>query len=276
MSIPPSQPRSEPAQQPPQPPQPPQVVLDLWMTSVTVIRAVSTGSASQACRVGSATGFFFRNGDNRYLITNRHVVLREDRSFYPDSLIIRVHTSRSDLSQNRDVTIPLYDSTRRRTWLEHPTRGANIDVVAINIGSQLETQDFVTFLSAESFLPSNVLLSLGDLVLVVGYPMEFYDTVHNFPITKTGTLASPHGVNFRGSPYFLIDAGLQPGMSGSPVILPSSSTRRVRDERGISVGMGVFPPHILGINSGEHSVEGIKLGLNVVWYSGLIQEIVAQ
>lgn len=118
-----------------------------------------------------------------------------------------------------------------------------------------------------------MLLSFGDLVLVVGYPMEFHDRMHNLPITKSGTAASTYGAHFEGRPIFLIDANLQPGTSGSPVLMPAGNVRRLRSG---GVAMGNFPPHLLGINSGEYSVESIKLGLHAVRYSNLIQEIVSQ
>lgn len=252
--------------EPPQPSQPP-VILDPWLLSVTVVQMRSTGTASQACSVGSATGFFYRNNEDRYLITNRHVVINEANRFYPDSLVMRIHTSQRTTTQNRDVIIPLYDSERRPIWLEHPTNGSSednlIDIVAINIDSHHQPQDFITCLSAQNFVPPNVFFALGDQVLVMGYPMRFYDRMHNLPITKTGTLASSYGAHFEGHPFFLIDANLQPGTSGSPVILPGGSTRRLRN--GFAVG--AFPHSLLGIHSAEPVVSGIALGLHVVWYS---------
>jgi S1-C subfamily serine protease len=130
-------------------------------------------------------------------------------------------------------------------------------------------------LSADNFLPERMVLSLGDSVLVLGYPMSFYDTTHNLPIAKTGTLASPFGVPFEGRPYFLIDANLQPGTSGSPVLAPAGSLRRMIEGTQMVIGMEASN-HLLGIYSAEHVMEGIELGLHVVWYSWLIQEIVAQ
>lgn len=159
--------------------------------------------------------------------------------------------------------------------MQHPAQADNVDVVAINIGSYVQPQDFITFLSTENFLPSNMILSLGDTVLVLGYPMSFYDTSHNLPIAKTGTMASPYGVPFEGRSYFLIDANLQPGTSGSPVLSPAGSLRRMTDGTNMAIGVDAAN-HLLGIHSAEHIMEGVELGLHVVWYAGLIQEIVSQ
>ena len=54
--------------------------------------------------------------------------------------------------------------------------------------------------------------------VVIGYPFEFYDRVNKFPIVKSGIIASRWGSNFDGKPYFLVDANLFPGSSGSIVI----------------------------------------------------------
>lgn len=277
MSSPTSAPESPPPALPPpaQAPQAPRVVLDIWMTSVTVIQMMSRGLTSHPCSVGSATGFFYARGDNKYLITNRHVVVDEKRQFYPDSITLRVHTNRGDLTQNRDLAVSLYDRDERPVWLEHPTHRNNVDIVAVNVDSYLQPTDFITPFSAANFVPSNVVPSLGDMVLVMGYPMRFYDTMHNLPITKSGTIASPYGVPFEQRPYFLIDANLQPGISGSPVVLPAGPFRRIMDERGQGIGIGLGQPHLLGITSGEYTVDSIQLGLHIVWYPNLIEQIVS-
>ena len=54
-----------------------------------------------------------------YLITNRHVVINEKKEFFPDHLVIRVHTSETNLLPNRDISIPLYDN-QIPLWREHP------------------------------------------------------------------------------------------------------------------------------------------------------------
>ncbi len=254
--------------------QPVQINLDPWMASVTVIQTKSTGLASQPCSLASATGFFYQKANSRYLITNRHVVVNEDNCFYPDSLALLVHLNTGNINQNRRIDVPLYNTNRQPLWLEHPVQGRNVDVVAINIDNYLQPNDLITFLSATNIMPANVILNLGDPVLVMGYPMNFYDTVHNLPITKSGTIASPYGVPFLNKPHFLIDANLQPGTSGSPVILPSSTFRRFAGSQ-TGVGIGVHPAHLIGINSGEYFVNSVTLGLHITWYASLIEEIIS-
>lgn len=40
---------------------------------------------------GGASGFFFKKGKTRYLITNRHVVFDDKTKTFPDFLVIELH-----------------------------------------------------------------------------------------------------------------------------------------------------------------------------------------
>jgi S1-C subfamily serine protease len=252
------------------PAQPPSsvVTIDPLFVCVTVIEMKATGTAPRPTRIGSATGFFYRHGESRYVITNRHVVVDEQQKFYPDTITLRVHTSPTTLTQNRDIDVPLY-SHGSPIWLEHPTLRADADVVAIDISSYLQSTDVISLLASNLFVPNNVILGLTTAAYVIGYPRGFYDSLNNLPVVRNGTLASPYRVPFSGKPLFLIDANLHPGTSGSPVISPASATRRTTQAL---LAMGNFPPSLLGINSGGFN----GLGLNAVWYPELIDDIVSR
>jgi S1-C subfamily serine protease len=156
--------------------------------------------------------------------------------------------------------------------MEHPTNKA-IDLVALKIGNLINDSDMVEFWRSERFLPTDVAVDLGTETLVVGYPLGFYDTHHNLPIVRSGTVATTFGAMFRGQPLFLIDAVLHPGTSGSPVVLPRSTVQKMISG---DIRMGNFPPYLLGINSGEYRLDGIGLGLNTIWYAGLVLDILNQ
>jgi len=246
------------------------VAIDPLNYSVTLIRMQVRGEAPSQCGVGSATGFFFQDSDRKYLITNRHVVIEGEKNFYPDNLLIRIHTSRQSNLPNRDITIPLYDDNNEKLWLEHTNQ--EIDVAAIHIDSFLLENDVVYPFTSQNIPPSNtILLGVQDNCMVIGYPLGFCDTVHNLPITRVGAIASPYGAFFRGQRHFLLDATLHPGTSGSPVVLPPSRERRIITERGDIVYERREPTYLIGINSGEYG----ELGLNAVWYSNIIQEIIS-
>lgn len=126
-----------------------------------------------------------------------------------------------DLTKNTDVRIDLYDSNGKPIWLEHPNLyfnreiGAIPDVIAIPI--RPDENWVITPLSRENFPPNDIVLSPGEDLVVLGYPLGFYDTRHNLPIARKAALSSPFGVGFMGYPFFLIDAKLHQGTSGAPV-----------------------------------------------------------
>jgi hypothetical protein len=95
------------------------VIIDSLNFKVTLIEAFSMGQAPQPTRCHSATGFFYRQNDDKYLVTNRHVVVSENEQKYPDTLRIKVHTSRTSLLPTRIIEIPLYHENNI-LWIEHP------------------------------------------------------------------------------------------------------------------------------------------------------------
>lgn len=247
--------------------------LDPLYLCVTPIRIQIAGER-RLHYAGSATGFFYESGQRRFLITNRHVVIDEEKENFPDSLVIRLHTDRMDLSHNREVTIELYsDSTSN--WLEHAS-GKDVDVVAIEIGQHLTEGDITTFLGPQTFLPPNVVLDLSTDLAVIGYPLGFYDTNLNLPVVRDASLASAYPLAFQDLPICLVDANLHPGTSGSPVIRKSSSTQRLLTESATSVEMGAYPSYLLGVNSGEFTSNQVPLGLHAVWQAKVIEEIISR
>jgi hypothetical protein len=106
--------------------------------------------------------------------------------------------------------------------VEHSTRG--VDLAAIDMGDLIRDSDLIEYWKPERIFPSHARVDLGAEMLVIGYPMEFYDTKQNLPIIRSGTLATTYGAMFRGQPVFLIDANLHPGTSGSPVVVPRSTS----------------------------------------------------
>jgi len=259
-----TQPQAAPTVQP--------IHIDPLFASVTVVETKVRGSSRRSSTIGSATAFFFRHGEQKYLVTNRHVVVDEKRKIFPDELVLRIHTDPQVLTANREITVPLY-SGGQPIWIEHPTLSSDVDVVAIEIGSRLQPQDVVTFWDAALFLPRNVVIGIAADAHVIGYPLGFYDVANNLPVVRNGTLATPYGVPFDAKPLFLVDANLHPGTSGSPVVSPSSDIRRMTDG---STALGRFPPNLLGVNSGEYFTRGIGLGLNGAWYPELIVEIITR
>lgn len=197
---------------------------------------------------GTASGFFFRHKGIKYLATNRHVIIDEDDNFFPDHLRITLHLDRKNLEMNISIPIDLYEEDKP-LWRQHPLYESNhCDVILL----PLETK---------TIKPVN---PFSDVV-VIGYPLGFYDEKSNLPVYRRASIASAYGVNFRGLPYFLIDDNLHPGTSGSPVV---NSHHTLFKEHSGDEGYTLF-----GVHSAEHVIAGNPLGLNVVWYADALVEI---
>ncbi len=215
--------------------------------------------------LGTATGFFFFNENRLYLVTNRHVVRDDDKRYFPDKLRIKLHTNASDHTQNSFYDIPLYRN-RISAWREKP----GIDLAAIEL-SQTDMSRFVLKAFTPSFfVPPNIVLAPGDDVIVIGYPRGFADPLHNYPVMRTGAIASAYPMPFNGRPFFLVDARLHPGTSGSPVLMKPSSF--LRTQTG-TLHPGGETTYLLGVNSGEVFFPGESSGLNGVWYASEVQII---
>jgi S1-C subfamily serine protease len=215
-------------------------------------------------RLGTATGFFFNNDGRQFFVTNRHVLRNEATSFYPDVLRLRLHTNPQDSTQNDYYNLSLYRS-RTSTWREKP----NVDLAAIEIpGSDMSR--FVTkALHGQMLPPSDLVIALGDEVMILGYPRGFSDVLHNYPIARNGAVASPYPVEFQGNPYFLVDARLHPGTSGSPVLAKPGMIWRTSGGTSVT-GMTTY---FLGVNSSEIGFGGESSGLNTIWYASEVKEI---
>ncbi len=217
------------------------------------------------CKVSNATSFFYSSNNKTYLVSNRHVFVKEENEFFPDHATIKVHITMTDLEKNRLIDLPLMDG-EKKLWLE--ARDKSIDLALLDITAIVEKDWVFRSLSKTDFPTADKLFPLGQEVVIVGYPRGFHDTNLNFPIVRKGSIASLYGANFQKNPYFLVDAKLHPGTSGSPVLSMPSPIQLTN--QGMNIGqMNSF---FLGINSGEHG----DLQLNAIWYPGLLDAIIAK
>jgi len=239
------------------------------------IRAVRVETWKDDALCTNASGFFYLDSGLLYLITNRHVVLNEVTNHSPDSLQLLLHTDGEDLTANERISIPLYQSGERQ-WLEHPTHGTAVDVVAVKIADPMMLSTHYL----DAFQPTDILteqqtLPPGQPVLIVGFPLGFNDTFHNLPILRQAAVASDFSHPFKGEPYFLTDARMHRGTSGAPVVA------RIKCPTDVA---GHFEDRwcLLGIHSAALDVsdrdpqQDDRLGLNVTWYARLVSEMVNQ
>ena len=219
--------------------------------------------------VASASGFFFRHNGTKYLVTNRHVVVDEDDGYRPDSLTIKLHTSRENPKDNVVIKIALYDKSGQQLWLEHPNQAIlKCDVVLVPLPEASISSAIMNFMTVDNIPDKSIGIQPFSDVVVVGYPLGFHDELNNLPIYRQGMIASPYPSMFDDKPYFLIDARLHSGSSGSAV-LNSPHNLLTKGAAGFhSSGAIVF-----GVFSADFSIDDDPLGLNIVWYSFLLPEI---
>ena len=234
-------------------------------------------------KLAMATGFFYKtkhDGNEKiFLITNKHVVFDKKEHYFPDKLSLYVHSDSHHLSKVKKIDLQLWDKSGKRLW-KYSRIHSTVDVVALEVKQEsLDNCFYLTFSKAD-ILSDDINLAgkdidLGMQLLVLGYPLDFYDEMNHFPITRTACVATWPWFNFNREPCFLIDARLHHGMSGSPVLSsPGSIHKTVKpsNQKVIKTEQDVF---LLGVFSAEWHMRGEPLGLNVVWHANIIEEIVS-
>ncbi len=225
-----------------------------------------------------------------WIVTNRHVLLPKhgDVEVAPTSVTFR-------LRRLNDAGVLVWDPvTLSVDHIEqlarfHPNRA--IDVATLDIHDLM----FERLNSGNQYAPNyglssdrlagknKISVEASSDVLVVGYPRGFYDDVNLYPVIKSGIIASRWGVGFRGNRYFLIDAKLFPGSSGS-VVLSKPIDFQVKDGKMMYSQEKQFA--FLGVFSGEPYltetpielddmiiIQKSGFNLGVVWYAELVDEI---
>jgi hypothetical protein len=218
----------------------------------------------------NATGFFFAHDDFLYLITSRHVVTNPAADHFPDCLYVEMHSNSTDLQETGGLSIPLYVNGVPQ-WYQHP-KCADVDLVAVAVNDPhvLSSHIVVPFRSKD-ILDRNTILPLGQDVLILGFPLGFYDTTHNLPIVRSATIASSFPHPFKHQPYFLTDARLHRGMSGSPVVarIWSDGNPRVVTSDWCLLGIHASALDV----SDRDPLQDERLALNTAWYASLIMEM---
>jgi hypothetical protein len=236
--------------------------------------------ASKTSRLATATGFFYQAApDQIFLITNKHVLYEENSHYFPDRVRLHVHTNEDHLSKIKKIDLRLWDSRGRKTW-RWSRRNPSIDIVALPVprerleGTYMEalTTEDIYIREGEPLKGCDICLGLQ--AVAFGYPLDFYDENTYLPIARTASVATLPWLNFRRKPYFLIDASLHPGMSGSPVVSsPGACLRRNCPQNPATCPSAEC--FLLGVFSSRWE-KGELLELNNVWHASLIREIVAE
>lgn len=229
--------------------------------------------------------------EETWLVTNRHVVLNKVKSIehIPESLQLHLRK----ISEGQIIWDPIIlakDDIRERILLHSDPE---VDICAIRIldllTEKLKSGDKYlnwSSVSKNDFPGDTTKINpeVSSDAIVVGYPYGFYDKHNLFPICKSGIIASRWGARFDGKPYFLIDAKLFPGSSGS-IVLSKPIDFVVKKGKTYYSDEKQFA--FLGLFSGEpyEQLPAVELdditilrkasyNLGIVWYSYLVEEII--
>lgn len=212
----------------------------------------------------AASGFFFERGERLFFVTSRHVLIDEPSHHLPDRVEITLHTSETDMTRVVVQSILLYDKGQS-VWRQGRDTKGEIDVAVLELQRDALPEGIVL----RAFTPAHLLRSLeeaevGSPLLLVGFPLGFYDTVHHLPVVRQASIASAFGLRFQGQGYFLTDARAHRGSSGAPVVM-----RDPGGDRGL-------PWKLLGVHSSRMDMgtrdraEDESLGLNCAWYADIL------
>ena len=180
----------------------------------------------------NATGFFVRRTDDDeriFLVTNKHAIL-PGSDLPPEVVTVSLTDAPGGRTSIIRASVPL-EGTGAAEWRGHPD--GDVDVAAIDVTRLRNSYPtaIMAFIPYSSFIPSSRLeaedVHVIDDVLIVGYPMG--RLIHRdsaFPIFRAGIIASDIGEPLqdeldgrtRTLRAFLVDGGVIPGSSGSPVV----------------------------------------------------------
>lgn len=241
--------------------------------------------------IATGTGFFYRVNGTDFLVTARHNFTGWDterntplssRGVGPTHVRVGFWMppppgGRYDLTQGLEIRLYQIallqssgddDGVSMPKWLEHPTLGSRMDVVALPL--QIPTEDGVLYVPWEPEKPPE--LWVTEDISIVGYPYGLNS--NNVPIWARGTVASEPAFMYmagdRPLPLFLADARTRSGQSGSPVLLFRRPRTVLANDSGQLVITQGTQSKLLGVYSGRVNAES---DLGFVWRIGEVDAI---
>jgi hypothetical protein len=247
--------------------------------------------ATNSVDIAIATGFFWQHDDDFYLITNWHNVTGWDPinnksmsplAAQPTHVEMPLLLKSDESAENQTIAVrkrydvALYDNDGKPKWLEHPTFGNGVDVVALKIAKVDDTLVSRPINTLNAFVDFEPLVS--DDVYVLGYPGGI-DGGYELAIWKRGSIASQPSFDIDRLPKLLIDTATRSGMSGAPVIARRTGItvpRGVPTTPGIMSGKEIIGQSdtFLGVYSGRIGDDPMGLQLGVVWKASVLDDIV--
>ena len=215
----------------------------------------------------AASGFFFERDGRLFLVTSRHVLYDLGQAHLPERVEFELHRDVSQLSSVATVSLPLYRDGIA-AWRQAQDAGGEVDVAVLEVQGQALPEGVVfNCFTPDSLAGSLEHVEAGMPILVPGYPLGFYDTVHRLPVLRSGCIASSFGVRFQGQGYFLTDARTHRGSSGAPVVQRLNAPHDRLPWRLLGVHSSRMDMHNRDLHADE------SLGLGCAWYADVLMAL---
>jgi len=207
--------------------QPKTIAEQLFFTTVRIDTITMDGAP------GSGTGFFFSHmaGKNEFrcVVTNKHVVMGMREGVLS---FLKRHDTQPTLGDGFRLRVDDW----AQAWFGHPSPDIDITICPlVPLETQIKQQHNVEFfyrsVSSDIIPTPQQITELDALepVTFIGYPNGIWDSKNLLPVARRGITASPIGVDFEGTPRFLIDASVFGGSSGSPVFILNQGTYAMKE-----------------------------------------------
>jgi len=237
------------------------------MTESILLSAASVATFNGQNPLTNASGFFFERDGRLFLVTSRHVMIDAPSEHFPDRIEIELHSDRENLARTTGFSIPLYQGGQS-VWRQGTDSAGAIDVAAIEIDrSALPETTAIRSFTPMHLIASHDTVEIGTPVLILGFPLGFYDHLHRIPIARQAIVASSFALRFQGEGYFLTDARTHRGSSGAPVIMRVAQPKAAHRD---------LPWMLLGVHSARfdmgsrEATEDEALGLNCAWFADIL------
>lgn len=218
----------------------------------------------------SASGFFFERDSRLFLVTSRHVLFDAPTGHAPDRIEISLHTDARNLTQCATLSILLHRDGRT-AWSQARDTAGEVDVAVLEIDrTGLPVNSIVRPFGPQHLPIGFDLFEVGDRLAIPGFPLGFFDTVHQLPVVRQASIASWYGVRFQGMGYFLTDARMHRGSSGSPVLARVESASSERPRWCL---LGVHSSR-MDMSTRDAALDD-SLGLNCAWYADVLLTLTA-
>ena len=223
----------------------------------------------------SGTGFIYQhkidgNKSIPFIVTNKHIVENAKRGIVN---FIKRQGILPKLTEKISVELP------GQILTQYVSNTDDIAVFLIGpIINELESKNIQIFFRSieQSIIPNEEILnnlSAIEEITFIGYPSGIIDNKNNTPIVRKGITATPVWNDFNGENIFLIDAGVFPGSSGSPVFILNSGAYTTN--QGIVVGNRIYFLGIISATIQRQEIGGqIYLGLGHVIKGEIIRNFV--